>query len=196
MGSPRRLNTRPSVCRPTGTWIGPPVSTAFISRTSPSVEDIATQRTTSSPIWSATSTVRRMSCSGYSIRRAFKIGGKCSGSNRTSTVGPITWIMLPTLPPVPFVWVGSGVALVRVAFLRVAFAMVLPLFERFGPADDLDDFARDRGLAGPVHVQRERLDHLVRVLRGGAHRDHPRPVLRGGGFRERHVEPHRQDVGP
>jgi len=71
-------------------------------RTKPSVEDMATQRTTSSPMWRATSIVRRMPFSGYSIRSAFRIGGKCSGSNRTSTVGPITWMTLPTFPAFPF----------------------------------------------------------------------------------------------
>jgi len=50
MGSPSRLNTRPRQSSPTGTVMGLPVSTASAPRTRPSVEDMAMQRTTESPI--------------------------------------------------------------------------------------------------------------------------------------------------
>ena len=40
---------RPSVTLPTGTVIGPPVSTTFMPRASPSVVSMATARTRSSP---------------------------------------------------------------------------------------------------------------------------------------------------
>ena len=49
IGSPKTLNTRPSVAEPTGTVIGLPKSTASIPRTRPSVDDIAIQRTRLSP---------------------------------------------------------------------------------------------------------------------------------------------------
>jgi hypothetical protein len=93
-----------------------PVSTASMPRTSPSVDDMATQRTTSSPMWSPTSTVRWMFRSGSVIVSALLIGGSRSGSNRTSTVGPITWMIWPMfaplapLPaPVPFVFWGFAI---------------------------------------------------------------------------------------
>ena len=47
---PSRLNTRPANSSPTGTAIGPAVSTAFVPRTSPSVDFIAMQRTMLSPV--------------------------------------------------------------------------------------------------------------------------------------------------
>ena len=49
MGAPMTFITRPRVPGPTGTEIGPPVSTAFIPRTIPSVGSIATQRALFSP---------------------------------------------------------------------------------------------------------------------------------------------------
>ncbi len=84
---------RPRVWRPTGTVIGPPVSRTDMPRVTPSVDDMATQRTTSSPMWSATSTVRSMPLFSSWIRSAFRIFGSRSGSKRTSTVGPMTWMM-------------------------------------------------------------------------------------------------------
>src|SRR5919199_46075 len=49
--SPSRLKIRPRVGSPTGTVIGPPVSTTSVPRASPSVVSIATARTRSSPRW-------------------------------------------------------------------------------------------------------------------------------------------------
>jgi len=55
-GSPMTFMTRPRTSGPTGTVIGPPVSTAFIPRAKPSVGCMATQRTVSSPMCCSTST--------------------------------------------------------------------------------------------------------------------------------------------
>ena len=49
IASPSRLKMRPSVTRPTGTVIGPPVSMTSVPRAMPSVESMATARTRSSP---------------------------------------------------------------------------------------------------------------------------------------------------
>jgi len=87
--------TRPSTCSPTGTVIGPPVSSAGMSRTMPSVEDMATQRTTLSPMCSAASTVRSIPFSASLIVMALRIFGRRSERNSTSTVGPITCSTLP-----------------------------------------------------------------------------------------------------
>ena len=57
MGSPSRLNIRPSVCLPIGTVMGPPVSSAFMPRTRPSVESSAMHRTVLLPRCDATSQV-------------------------------------------------------------------------------------------------------------------------------------------
>ena len=56
-GWPSTFSTLPRVCLPTGTVIGPPVETAFMPRTIPSVGSIATQRTLPSPKCCITSTV-------------------------------------------------------------------------------------------------------------------------------------------
>ena len=52
--------TRPSVAGPTGTVIGPPVSTAFMPRTMPSVGSMLTHRTRFSPRCCSTSVTTSM----------------------------------------------------------------------------------------------------------------------------------------
>ena len=47
---------RPSAASPTGTVIGPPVSTTSMPRTTPSVDDMATARTWLRPMCCCTST--------------------------------------------------------------------------------------------------------------------------------------------
>ena len=61
IGSPSRLKMRPSVTSPTGTVIGPPVSTTSMPRARPSVVSIATARTRSSPRCCCTSQHERAS---------------------------------------------------------------------------------------------------------------------------------------
>src|SRR5438309_885346 len=51
------------------------------------------------------------------------------------------------------------------------------LLERFAAPDDLHQLLRNRGLAGLVVLEREGVDHLLRVLRGRVHRRHARPEL-------------------
>src|SRR5919109_1093401 len=78
IGSPITFQSRPSVVSPTGTVIGPPVSTTSAPRASPSVESIATARTRSSPRCCWTSAMRliagRPSCSGASGMRLLEGG--------------------------------------------------------------------------------------------------------------------------
>ncbi len=59
-GSPSTFRMRPSAGAPTGTVIGPPVSTTGIPRTTASVEDIATARTWLRPMCCCTSAVTLM----------------------------------------------------------------------------------------------------------------------------------------
>ena len=59
-GSPSTLRIRPSACAPTGTVIGPPVSTTSMPRTTASVDDIATARTWLRPMCCCTSTTTRI----------------------------------------------------------------------------------------------------------------------------------------
>ena len=59
-GSPSTFHSRPSVSLPTGTVIGPPVSTTSTPRGRPSVESMATARTRSSPRCCCTSAIRSM----------------------------------------------------------------------------------------------------------------------------------------
>ena len=92
-GSPRRLNTRPRQASPTGTVIGPPVSTAFVPRTRPSVEFMAIHLTTSSPICCATSAVSFAPFD--SISMALRRAGSSSCAKRISRTGPMTCTTSP-----------------------------------------------------------------------------------------------------
>ena len=58
--SPSRLKMRPRVTLPTGTVIGPPVSTTSMPRARPSVVSMATARTRSSPRCCWTSQISRV----------------------------------------------------------------------------------------------------------------------------------------
>ena len=62
IGSPITFRMRPSVSGPTGTVIGPPVSTTSWPRTMPSVLSMAMQRTVRSPSSCATSSTSVWSC--------------------------------------------------------------------------------------------------------------------------------------
>src|ERR687888_1402211 len=100
IGSPITFQSRPSVSLPTGTLIGPPVSTTSAPRASPSVESIATARTRSSPRCCWTSAIRliagRPSCSGASTRSAVLISGSVPGKTASITT-PLISTILPTL---------------------------------------------------------------------------------------------------
>ena len=92
-GSPRRLKTRPRHPSPTGTEIGAPVSTASAPLASPSVELMAMQRTTSSPICCATSATSFRSPTESSM--ALFSSGSSPSANRISRTGPVTCITFP-----------------------------------------------------------------------------------------------------
>ena len=62
--------TRPRVDLPTGTLMGPPVSSTAMPRTSPSVACIATERTVLLPMCEATSHVMWMFLAASLIRSA------------------------------------------------------------------------------------------------------------------------------
>ena len=96
-GSPSTLRIRPSGTAPTGTEIGPPVSSAAMPRTSPSVLLIATARTWFWPMCCCTSATTRSPAFVSSITMAFKSSGSCSGSNSTSSTGPMIWVILPVV---------------------------------------------------------------------------------------------------
>jgi hypothetical protein len=113
-GSPTTLMMRPSISGPTGTVIGPPVSTTVWPRTRPSVESIAMQRTVFSPRCCATSRTRRWPL--LSVSSAFRICGRWS-VNCTSTTAPITCATLPSGPLANFTAAG---------FFAAALAIVLP----------------------------------------------------------------------
>ena len=70
IGSPSTFQRRPSVCLPTGTVIGAPVSITSMPRGMPSVASIATARTRSSPRCCCTSAIRSPPPSGRSILSA------------------------------------------------------------------------------------------------------------------------------
>src|SRR5258705_3419271 len=151
---------RPRPTSPTGTEIGPPLSTACMPRTSPAVELMAMQRTTVSPMWSATSTVRSMPFALSSMRIALRIFGSLSGSTATSTVGPITCTTRPAF------MLGSSQPTGTRPARRWG------LLERLGATHDVQQFLGDHRLANPVALQHQRVDQLARILARRSHRDH------------------------
>src|SRR5690242_15624192 len=165
-GSPTTLMMRPRVSGPTGTLIGPPVSTTSAPRTKPSVVSMAMVRTVFSPRCCATSSTRVLPW--FLTWSAFRIAGS-SPSNLTSTTAPMTWAMVPVL------------------FL----AMMLPL-ERLGARNDLDQFLGDGGLTRAVIGDVEPVDHFAGVARRVVHRGHARTLLRRGVFQERGEDLHRE----
>ena len=73
-GSPNTLNILPSVCLPTGTCIGFPVSTTSRPLLSPSVPVIATALTTLLPLWECTSATNFWPLSSYTSRALYISG--------------------------------------------------------------------------------------------------------------------------
>src|SRR5579884_1950815 len=100
IGSPITFHRRPSVPSPTGTEMGPPVSTTSIPRGRPSVESIATARTRSSPRCCCTSATSSPP-SGRVIRSAEYTSGSRSGKT-ASTTTPLISTTLPTFLLLPF----------------------------------------------------------------------------------------------
>ena len=129
-GSPMTFQIRPRVCSPTGTVIGPPVSTTSTPRGTPSVESIATVRTRSSPRCCWTSAIRSISgrppLSGTVIRTAWLICGSWSGKTASITT-PLISMILPTFCW-PFFW--SGMCLLERWVWFAAYAAIQPAAER------------------------------------------------------------------
>src|SRR5688572_27576434 len=111
-----------------------------------------------------------------------------------STTGPMTWTTLPI-----FCFVATSVA-IFLTCLALGSCLgsgpgqkptaqspgpTLPC--RRGAGHDLDNFARNRRLANLIHIERERVDNLARVLRRGVHRRHARGMLRSSGLEQRAI---------
>ncbi len=103
-GSPSTLRIRPSAGLPTGTVIGPPVSSAPMPRTTPSVDDIATARTWLRPMCCC-NLGRQVDVALEDLERVVELR-ELLRSNSTSMTGPMTWTTLPV-----FAMIGSGLLL-------------------------------------------------------------------------------------
>src|SRR3989344_7047976 len=92
MGSPMTLNMRPSAASPTGTKMGAPMSVTSVSRASPAVSPIEGLRARLSPRCCATSRTKR---SPFRVTSSACLIAGSPWSKRTSTMGPIIWVMVP-----------------------------------------------------------------------------------------------------
>src|SRR4029078_5721210 len=153
---------RPRVASPTGTVIGPPVSTARVPRARPSVVVMATDPTKLCPSCWATSQTSGSSPS-RSISTAFRMAGSSPAGNSMSTTGPVIWMTCPTL---------AGGA------LAMSFSSSWERSARSRAGCDLDHLAGDVGLADLVVRQREVVDQLLGILGRALHLDHPARILR------------------
>src|SRR5205807_8735331 len=199
IGSPSRLKMRPSVASPTGTVIGPPVSTTSRPRESPSVVSIATARTRSSPRCCWTSHTSRLppapaltpsasssaAAAGRVIVMAWLISGSRSG-NTASITTPWISSMRPVLrcaPPEAEPGVGSVAvdASISSLFSWSVWSRLLVvgsprrrhfLAQSLCAGDYLHDLLRDLCLAGAVHLQRQLGYEFPGVLGRAAHRRH------------------------
>src|SRR5205085_1556142 len=180
----RALNTWPLVASPTGTEMGPPVSSTSAPRTRPSVGCIEMVRTTLSPRCWATSRVSVLPRSARvtSTFRALNRSGIESRGNSTSTTGPVTRTTRPAAAPVCAVDGRSSVTVMCAALLpcgvsvldgdkarKVGSVVGAGRHERVGAADDLADLLGDLGLAGLVGLPREVLRQLLGVVGGRLH---------------------------
>src|SRR3954447_10556463 len=202
IGSPSRLKIRPSVPRPTGTVIGPPVSTTSMPRLNPSVVSMATARTRSSPrcCWtsqtSSSSSEPALTPSSSSPRFAsvrltviaLLISGSSSGKTASITT-PVISSMRPTLRLVcGSVSVAIFLLVSRFRPRRLGRRATSHSGQRFCAGDDFHDLLGDLRLARAVHLQSQVLDELAGVLGGVAHRGHARAVLGGGGLQQGAVD--------
>ena len=192
---------RPRVTSPTGTVIGPPVSTTSVPRARPSVVSIATARTRSSPRCCCTSQMRfglMLSSSPAARSRVMSSAWLISGSSSGNTASMTTpWIssMRPTLRRSSRV---SSFSVGVVAAISIScFALSSPQAattadvtsdQGLGPGDDFHDLLGDLGLARAVHLEREVVDDLAGVLGRVAHRGHAGAVLGRGRLEQRAVD--------
>src|SRR5580704_11416474 len=167
-GSPMTFMIRPSVPGPTGTMIGPPVSTTAWPRVRPSVASMAMVRTVFSPrCWATSSTSRTASPLRWSwlvVSSADRMAGRWP-SNSTSTTAPITWVMRPVATPCGSVSAGLVASIVAMCGLGSR-------LKRLGAGDDLDQLLGDLRLAGSVHDQGQAGDHVAGVAGGVVHSRH------------------------
>src|SRR5947208_2961372 len=210
IGSPSRLKMRPSVARPTGTLIGPPVSVTSAPRARPSVVSIATARTRSSPrcCWTShTSTPSpapalipgassSAAAAGRATVMAWLISGSCSGKTASITT---PWIssMRPTFrcpgppsrAPAVVVW-GWAVLASIVCRVLLSSRIGRPALgdQALGAGHDLHDLLCDLGLARAVHLQRQVGDDLAGVVGGAAHRRHLGAEEARGGLDQRAID--------
>src|SRR5579862_7937919 len=188
-GSPITFSTRPSVSLPTGTVTGSPRLSARMPRTRPSVGCRAMVRTRLSPMCCATSQIILMGSGTLNpslvMRIAVRMTGICPSGNSTSTAGPATWITFPNVITILF-WPGVPGSCTEAK----TFSPERGLAQSRRAADDFNNLARDAGLPHTVHIQRELVDHFVRVGRRRVHRRHARGQLRRRGFQQRPVHPH------
>src|SRR5213594_1060344 len=175
-GSPSTLRMRPSAAFPTGTVIGPPLSSAGMPRTTPSVELIATARTWLRPMCCCTSATRRTP--GCSMTRALYSSGSFSGSNSTSSTGPMTWTTLPTLCLV------SPAGFFGAFFVLVAIVPQVLSLQSLRPTDDLRQLLRNLRLPCPIVRALQQLDDVPGVVGGVLHRGPLRAEERRRGFHE------------
>src|SRR3954471_21124429 len=94
----------------------------------------------------------------------------------------MTWTTFPTFTSTAVVAITPCRADPQVRQTRRVFR---PGLQRSRAGYHFDDLARDRRLSNLVHVERQLLDHVRRVARGGIHRGHLRGVERGVGIEER-----------
>src|SRR5262249_4131025 len=103
------------------------------------------------------------------------MAGSLPGSNSTSTTGPITWTIRPSLTALP-----SDRTWMAAAARRGAAARDLRLgahAQPLGPADDVEQLLGDPLLPRLVVADGQGADQLLGVLGRRFHRGHPRPVL-------------------
>src|SRR3954462_13197330 len=169
IGSPMTFMMRPRQAGPTGTVMGLPVSKTSWPRTRPSVVSMAMARTAFSPRCWATSNTRRtclpVLASVLVVSSAFRMAGS-SPSNSTSTTAPITWLRRPL----------DLVVLMACLFLFSLAIRLAPDALEFlnggGAGDDFDQFRRDLGLTGAVHLDGEGIDQVACIAGGIVHRRH------------------------
>src|SRR5205085_715002 len=98
----------------------------------------------------------------------------------TSTTAPITWLTRPVRLLTGLAAFGVSLAATLRArglgFVSAAVAIffLLPClaFERFGARNDFDELGGDRGLARPVILDRQAVDHVAGVAGRIVHRGH------------------------
>src|SRR6185312_2995602 len=192
IGSPITFMMRPRQAGPTGTVMGLPVSTTSWPRTRPSVVSMAMARTAFSPRCWATSNTRRTGlpvlASVLVVSSAFRMAGS-SPSNSTSTTAPMTWLRRPL----------EVVLLMAFSFSSVWAVRLSPHARKFlnggGAGDDFDQFRRDLGLTGAVHLDGEGVDQVARIARGIVHRRHLGGEEAGLVLEHRRQQLHRNVLG-